>query len=140
MSEAPLERTGHGLAPTADGGGTHVTASLSKLESFVQGTTLSVCLTVNPLPLMLSDIYVGEQRVAANTFDVTGASTATTPAFQPLIAVSGTQTTSDGTNRQWVFFFIGGVFLGTDTLSPSLAPLQLVGSPGPSQLDVSYAE
>lgn len=128
------------LAPMADTGGTNVTVNLNDLEPFVQGTTLSVCLTVSPLPQMLADINVGQQLAAASDFDVTGTSTTATDAFQPLIAVSGTQTAPDGTNRQWVFFFFGQTFLGTDTLDPSTAPLQLVGSPGPNQLDVAYED
>ena len=128
------------LTNMADTGGTHVTASLNGLEPFVQGTTLSVCLTQSPPPPLLADINVGQQRVAATNFDVTGASTAATETDQPLIAVSGIQTTPDGINRQFVFFFLGSDFLGTDTSIPSLAPLQLVGSPGPDQLDVTYAD
>lgn len=127
------------LAHMADTGGTNVTASLTGLEPFVQGTTLSVCLTQSPLPPMLADTNVGQQLVAASNFDVTGVATAT-DSDQPLIGISGTQTTPDGINRQQVFFFVGDVYLGTDTSIPSLAPLQLMGSPGPDQLDVSYAD
>jgi hypothetical protein len=128
------------LAPMADTGGTNVTASLSGLEPFVQGTSLSVCLTLGIVPPMLADINVGQQRVGADNFDVTGVATAATESNQPLIGISGTQTTPDGINRQLVFFFVGDVFLGTDTSNPSLAPLQLVGSPAPDQLDVSYED
>jgi hypothetical protein len=129
------------LTDTPDGGGTGVTASLTGLEPFVQGTTLSVCLTAGPFPPVLADVYVAEQRVAASNFDVTGVATASTDSFQPLIGISGTQSPPDGSaTRQQVFFFSGDLYLGTDTLDPSLAPLQLVGSPGPSQLDVSYAD
>jgi hypothetical protein len=127
------------LEPLADAGGTNVTASLNGLEPFVVGTTLSVCLTQGPPPPMLADINVGEQHVAANNFDVTGVATATNM-DQPLIAITGTQTTADGINRQWAFFFVGDVFLGTDTFIPSLAPLQLMGSPGPDQIDISYED
>jgi hypothetical protein len=126
------------LLPMADTGGTNVTASLNGLESFVQGTTLSVCLALGTPPPMLADISVGQQRVAATNFDVTGAATAATDAGQPLIAISGSQTTFNGTNRQFVFFFVCDTFLGTDTSIPSLAPLQLVGSPGANQISVSY--
>jgi hypothetical protein len=128
------------LRPTADTGGTNVTASLNGLEPFVVGTTLSVCLTLGVVPPMLAEINVGQQRVGATNFDVTGVSTAATDADQPLIGISGTQTTIDGTNRQTVFFFLGATFLGTDTFSPSLAPLQLMGSPATDQLDVSYED
>src|ERR1051326_2996767 len=128
------------LAPMADAGGTNVTASLSGLEPFVQGTTLSVCLSLMVLPSMLADIDVAQQRVGATNFDVTGVSTATTESSQPLIGISGTQTSIDGINRQTVFFFLGDTYLGTDTLIPSLAPLQLMGSPGPDQLDVTYED
>jgi hypothetical protein len=126
------------LFPMADTGGTNVTASLTGLEPFVLGNTLSVCLTLGTPPPMLADINVGQQQVAATNYDVSGVNTADTETFQPLIAISGTQTTTDGINRQLVFFFVGDGFLGTDTLFPSLAPLQLVGSPGPDQIDVSY--
>ena len=126
------------LVPMADTGGTNVTTSLDGLEPFVQGTTLSVCLTQGPQQTTLADINVGQQRVAATNFDVTGVATAATDNGQPLIAISGSQTTFSGTNRQFVFFFVGDRFVGTDTSIPSLAPLQLVGSPGPGQIAVSY--
>jgi hypothetical protein len=128
------------LLPMADSRGINVMASLNGLEPLVQGTILSVCLTLNSPPLRLAYISVGQQRVAAADFDVTGVSIATTDTNEPLIAISGTQTTLDDTNRQWVFFFLGDDFLGTDTGDPSLSPLQLVGSPGQNQLDVSYAD
>jgi hypothetical protein len=76
--------------------------------------------------------------VAATNFDVTGVATAVTDGGQPLIAISGSQTTFSGTNRQFVFFFLGDTYLGTDTSIPSLAPLQLSGSPGTNQLAVTY--
>jgi hypothetical protein len=128
------------LLPMADTGGVNVTASLSGLEPFVQGTTLFVCLTLGTPPLMLAYISVGQQYVAADNFDVTGVATATTDAGQPLIAISGTQTLQGDTHRQWVFFFLADEVLGTDTGDPSLAPLQLVGSPGVGQIDVSYTD
>jgi hypothetical protein len=126
------------LLPMADTGGTNVTASLNGLEPSVQGTTLSVCLTLGPQPPMLADINVGQQRVAATNFDVTGVATAASDAGQPLIAISGSQTTFGGTNRQFVFFFVGDTFLGTDTSIPSVAPLRLISSPGDDQIGVSY--
>ena len=126
------------LLPMADTGGTNVTASLTQLEPFVQGTTLSVCLTLGTPPPMLAAINVGQQRVAATNFDVAGVATAVSDSGQPLIAISGTQTTVDGVNRQLVFFFVADTYLGTDTSNPSLAPLQLVGSPGHDQIDVRY--
>ncbi|MBV9582151.1 MAG: hypothetical protein JO057_26505 [Chloroflexi bacterium] len=128
------------VLPMADSGGVNVTANLSNLEPSVQGTTLTVCLTLTALPPMLADINVGQQRVAANNFDVTGVATATTDGDQPLIGISGTQTTADGTNRQWTLFFLGDQYLGSDTTTPSLAPLQLIGSPGPDQLSVTYTD
>jgi hypothetical protein len=109
------------LRPMADTGGTNVTASLNGLEPFVVGNTLSVCVTQGPQPPMLAEINVGQQQVAATNFDVSGVATAETDADQPLIGISGTQTTVDGTNRQMVFFFLGADFLGTDTSIPSLA-------------------
>jgi hypothetical protein len=127
------------LLPMADTGGTNVAVNLSGLDPSVSGTTLTVCLTQSPPPPMLADIDVGEQQVAATNFDVSGVATADTDAGQPLIAISGTQTTADA-NRQLVFFFLGSSYLGTDTENPSLAPLQLVGSPGPDQIDVSYTD
>jgi hypothetical protein len=126
------------LLPMADTGGTNVTTSLNGLEPFVQGTTLSVCLTQGPQPTTLADINVGQQRVAATNFDVTGVTTAATDSGQPLIAISSSQTTFSGANRQLVFFFLGDAYLGTDTSIPSLAPLQLIGSPGQNQLSVNY--
>jgi hypothetical protein len=126
------------LLPMADTGGTNVTTSLDGLEPFVQGTTLSVCLTLGQPPPTLADINVGQQRVAATNFDVTGVATAATDVGQPLIAISGSQTTFVGTNRQFVFFFVGSTYVGTDTSIPSLAPLQLIGSPGENAIGVSY--
>jgi hypothetical protein len=128
------------LLPMADTGGVNVTASLSGLEPFVQGTTLHVCLTLGVTPPMLADVNVGSQRVAGSNFDVTGVATASTGVGQPLIAISGIKTTGDGPTRQLVFFFLGDMYLGTDTSTPSLAPLQLTGSPGPDQLAVSYSD
>jgi hypothetical protein len=128
------------LLPMADTGGTNVTATLQGLEPFVVGTTLSVCLTLGLAPPMLGRIDVGQQRVAAMNFDVTGVATAATASYQSLIAISGTQNESDGMNREWVFFFLDDDYLGTDTANPSLAPLQLVGSPGPGEIDVSYSD
>jgi hypothetical protein len=122
----------------ADTGGTNVSATLNGLEPFVDGTTLSVCVTLGTPPPMLADIDVGQQRVAATNFDVTGVTSAATGANQPLIGISGIQITPDGINRQMVFFFLGDEFLGTDTSIPSLAPLQLIGSPGQNQIDVAY--
>jgi hypothetical protein len=128
------------ILPMADTGGVNVTASLTGLEPSVVGTTLSVCLTLAAPPPMLADINVGQQQVAATNYDVTGVATASTDAGQPLIGISGTQTTASGTNRQTVFFFLGSSYLGTDTSNPSLAPLQLVGSPGQDQISVSYSD
>jgi hypothetical protein len=128
------------LLPMADTGGVNVTATLSGLEPFVQGTTLAVCLTLGTPPPLLAYIDVGQQRVAADNFDVTGVATAATDSGQTLIGISGTQSLGDGTNRQWVFFFLADQYLGTDTSNPSLAPLQLVGSPGQDQLDVKYSD
>jgi hypothetical protein len=127
------------LAPLADTGGTHVEASLTGLEPFVAGTTLSVCLALGTPPPLLAQISVDQQQVAATNFDVTGVATAATDTGQTLIAISGTQG-SAGTLRRWVFFFLGAGSLGTDTGVPSTSELQLVGSPGQDQLDVSYAD
>jgi hypothetical protein len=128
------------LLPMADTGGVNVTASLDGLEPSVVGTTLSVCVTLASQPPMLAAIDVGQQRVAGTNFDVSGVATAVTEDNQTLIAISGSQTTPAGTNRQWVFFFLGDQYLGTDTSLPSLASLQLVGSPGPRQFDVNYSD
>jgi hypothetical protein len=128
------------LLPMADTGGTNVSVNLNGLEPFLNGNTLSVCLTLASLPPTLADINVGQQRVAAGKFDVTGVATAATDSGQPLIAISGGQITPDGTARQMVFFFLSDQYLGTDTASPSLAPVQLVGSPGQDQIDVSYTD
>lgn len=126
------------LLPMADTGGTNVTISLDSLEPVVQGTTLSICLTLGVQPPTLADISVGQQRVAATNFDVTGVATAATDDGRPLIAISGSQTTFGGGNRQLAFFFEGDTYLGTDTSIPSLAPLQLIGSPGQNQIAISY--
>jgi len=128
------------LLPMADTGGTNVTVNLNGLEPDVTGSTLSVCLTLATPPPMLASINVGQQRVAATKFDVTGVATATTDSGQPLIAISGAQVTAGGTDRQMVFFFLSDQYLGTDTSNPSLAPLQLVGSPGQDQIAVSYSD
>jgi hypothetical protein len=128
------------LLPMADTGGTNVSVNLDGLEPFLYGNTLSVCLTLATLPPTLADINVGQQHVAATNFDVTGVATAATDSGQPLIAISGEQITADGTDRQMVFFFLSDQYLGTDTTNPSLAPVQLVGSPGQDQIAVSYAD
>jgi hypothetical protein len=55
----------------------------------------------------------------------------------PLIAIAGTLIgTADGYN-QWVFFFLGGTYLGTDTAVPS-PQLQLAGNAGPGAIAVQY--
>jgi hypothetical protein len=127
------------LVPMADTGGTNVTATLQGLEPSTSGTTLTVCLTQNPAPPRLATIYVSEQQVAARNFDVMGVTTAATDSDQPLIGIAGAQTTDDGTHQQLVFFYLGAGYLGTDTEHPSPAPLQVTGSPGQNQIDVSYA-
>jgi hypothetical protein len=55
----------------------------------------------------------------------------------PLIAIAGTKIGSADGYNQWVFFFTGTTFIGTDTFDPSPG-LQLVGSPGSGQVNVQY--
>ena len=102
------------LLPMADTGGVNVSASLDGLEPFVIGTTLTVCLTRRRAAAHARGHQRRPAAVAATNFDVTGVTTATTDAGQPLIAISGTQTTSTSINRQWVFFF-----LATSTSAPT---------------------
>src|SRR5262249_18594794 len=55
----------------------------------------------------------------------------------PLIAIAGTKIGSADGYNQWVFFFTGTTFIGTDTFDPSPG-LQLVGSPGSGPVNVQY--
>src|SRR5579875_610895 len=55
----------------------------------------------------------------------------------PLIAISGTAIQSADGYNQWVFFFLGDTYLGTDTATPSFG-LQIVGNAGPGAINVQY--
>jgi hypothetical protein len=54
-----------------------------------------------------------------------------------LIAISGTLSQSADGYNQWVFFFLGAEYLGTDTASPSFG-LQITGNAGPGAISVQY--
>lgn len=54
-----------------------------------------------------------------------------------LIAIAGTLIGSADGYNQWVFFFLGSTYLGTDTSQPS-PQLQLSGNVGPGAIAVQY--
>ena len=54
-----------------------------------------------------------------------------------LIAIAGTFIQSADGYNQWVFFFLDGTYLGTDTAVPSPG-LQITGNAGPGAISVQY--
>jgi hypothetical protein len=124
--------TTSGQAPT-----THVDATLVGLESFALDNTLAVCLTPSGAPGTLGLIIVDAHVVVALGYDPSGVVTTSTADGQTLVAISGARIGAADGSPQWVFFFLGTTYLGTDTAVPS-PQLQLAGSPGPGQVDVQY--
>ena len=125
------------VTPAGETSMTHVDASLAGLEPFAQGTTLRVCLTPVGAAVTLATIISDAQQVVAQGYDPSGVVTTPTADGQLLVAISGVRLGSADGSPQWVFFFLGTTYLGTDTAVPS-PRLQLAGSPGPGQISVQY--
>ena len=116
---------------------THVDASLWGVatEALPPGTSFTVCLLAAS---MAGQIASATQQVAAMGYDVFGVATTTGPDGSFLIALAGLRIGSADGLGQWVFFFSGTTYLGTDTAAPS-PTIALAGSPAPGQIDVRYA-
>lgn len=117
---------------------THIDATIYGLEQFALDNTFNVCLTGSGAAATLTQqILAGLQQVQAMSYDVTGIVSTIAQDGSTLIAISGMQVPAADGYTQWVFFFRGTMYLGTDTAVPS-PQLQLTGSPGPGQVNVQY--
>ena len=131
--------TGHVRIVTPAGAdpASQVDASLWGLEMFALNNTFSVCLTGSGPATLTAQIAADAQQVAGMGYDVFGVVTTSGPDGSTLIALAATKIgTADG-YTQWVFFFNGTTYLGTDTAVPS-PQLSLAGSPAPGQVEVKY--
>lgn len=117
---------------------THIDATIYGLEQFALNNTLNVCLSGSGAAFTLTQQIVTDAAlVQGMSYEVTGVVSTVATDGNTLIAISGVKApTADG-YTQWVFFFLGTTYLGTDTAVPS-PQLQLTGSPGPGQVDVRY--
>jgi|GEM_PF-2688108 len=124
---------------------THVDAGLFNLEGFALNNTLNVCLVAGggtpsgsgPASALAAVVLADIQQVVAMDYDVFGVVTTAGPDGSTFIAIAGSKIgTADGAT-QWVFFFNGTTYLGTDTAVPSPF-LSLAGSPAPGQIEVKY--
>jgi LppP/LprE lipoprotein len=132
--------------PQEPGAPTHVDAGLFGLEQFAVNNTLRVCLVSGPgtpsgsgaAPSFTSQVLADVQAVLEMGYDATGVVTTASPVGSSFIGISGVNVASADGASQWVFFFSGTTYLGTDTAdtSPSLS---LAGSPGSGLIDVKYS-
>ena len=83
--------------------------------------------------LIISDV----EQVLKKGFDPFGVVTTYSLDGSSFIAVAGTAIGSADGYSQWVFFFSGSTYLGTDTSQPS-PQLSLAGSAGGGQIGVTY--
>jgi LppP/LprE lipoprotein len=126
------------LTPSFTEPTSHVDATLFGLEEFALNNTFSVCLTPADTSIITTDVTADADYVVSQSYDpFQTLITPTTPGSPPLVAIAATQVPSADGYTQWVFFFLGSTFLGTDTADPS-PQLELAGSPGPSQVNVQY--
>ena len=131
--------TGHVRIVTPAGAdpASQVDASLWGLEMFALNNTFSVCLTGSGPATLTAQIAADSQQVVGMGYDVFGVVTTSGPDGSTLVALAATKIgTADG-YTQWVFFFNGTTYLGTDTAVPS-PQLSLAGSPAPGQVEVKY--
>jgi LppP/LprE lipoprotein len=124
-----------GAAPTS-----HVDATLVGLDDFALNNDFSVCLSPADMTGVTADVVMDANFVLSQSYQpFQTVVTPTTPTSPSLVAIAGTKfPTADGYD-QWVFFFLGTTFLGTDT-AVSSPQLDLTGSPGPGQVDVTYVD
>jgi hypothetical protein len=107
------------------------------LPTFFMGDTFSVCLASAAVASVATTIAADSRQVVAMGYDLIGVVTTAGPDGGTFVGIAGTKIgTADG-YTQWVFFFNGTTYLGTDTAVPS-PQLQLVGSPGAGQIAVQY--
>ncbi len=133
------------ISQPAPAGTTHVDAGLFGLNQFALDNTFTVCLVSGPgtpvaqgpVPTLAGQVVSDMRTVLAMNYDVTGVVTTTGLDGSSFIGISGTVIGSADGGGQWVFFFTGTTYLGTDTASAS-SFLSLAGSPGPGQIAVSY--
>jgi LppP/LprE lipoprotein len=124
---------------------THVDAGLFGLDSFALDNTFTVCLVSGPgtpsaagaPPSLANQVFSDMRAVLAMKYDVSGVVTTFAPDGSSFIGISGIPIGSADGGGQWVFFFTGTTYLGTDTAVPS-SFLAFAGSPGPGQIAVSY--
>jgi LppP/LprE lipoprotein len=118
----------------------HVDATLIGLPDFAMDNVFSLCLTPSGGTNFSTDVTMDANYVVSQSYQPFAMLiTPTMPNSPPLITIAATKVpTADG-YTQWVFFFLGTTFLGTDTADPS-PQLSLAGSPGPGQVDVSYVD
>ena len=83
--------------------------------------------------LIISDV----QQVLNKGYDPFGVVTTYGPDGSSFIAIAGTLIGSADGYNQWVFFFSGASYIGTDTGQPS-PQLSLTGSPAGGAVSVSY--
>jgi hypothetical protein len=132
--------TGHARVSTATSNGdpvTQVDATVWNLESFALNNTLNVCLTGYGPAVVSATLAADTQQVVQMGYDVTGIVTTPGPDGSTFIGISGIKIGIADGYTQWVFFFNGTTYLGTDTGVPS-PQLQLVGSPAAGQINVQY--
>jgi len=132
--------------PQEPGAPTHIDAGLFGLEQFAVNNTFRVCLVSGPgtpsgsgaAPSFTSQVLADVQTVLGMGYDASGVVTTASPVGSSFIGISGVNVASADGASQWVFFFSGTTYLGTDTAdtSPSLS---LAGSPGSGQIDVKYS-
>jgi hypothetical protein len=125
------------LTPPGQIPNTRLNVSLFGLEPFAVDNTLFACLTPTSLAVTTEQIALDGAQVVAFGYQPFGVVTTSTPGGDTLIAVAGTRLRSADGSPQWVFFFLGTTYLGTDTAVPS-PQLRLAGTPGPGQVDVQY--
>ena len=125
------------ITPSGPSPTTHIDAALWNLEQFALDNTFHACLTAGGSANLTAQIAADSQKVVALGYDVFGVVTTVGPDGSNFIALSATKIgTADG-YTQWVFFFDGTTYLGTDTAVPS-PQLSLTGSPAPGQVNVQY--
>jgi hypothetical protein len=90
-----------------------------------------------PGPVFSDAIIADIQQVVEKGYDAFDVVATFAPDGSIFIGIAGTLIGSADGYTNWVFFFAGTTYLGTDTLKPSPG-LQLVGSPGAGKINVQY--
>ncbi len=125
------------ITPSGASPVTHIDVGLWNLEQFALDNTFSICLTAGGAGTLTAQIAAASQKVVALGYDVFGVVTTAAPDGSTVIALAGIKIGIADGYTQWVFFFDGTTYLGTDTAVPS-PQLALAGSPGPGQISVQY--